>query len=73
MFGHERGTCEGQQVFELLGLLGALRLWLPLWKRERVKVHVRSDNIGFLFVVFAFEAPSSLIAAVARKLALDLR
>ena len=37
---------KGQQAFEALGLLAAIRLWLPSFKEERVTVHLRGDNIA---------------------------
>ena len=41
----------GQQAFEALGLLVAIRLWLPSFKLERVTVCIRSDNLSALQMV----------------------
>jgi len=43
-FGHQIGGCTGQQTWECLAMLGALRLWLTPWRSERVVLRVRSDS-----------------------------
>ena len=45
MFAHARGDHTGQQTWEALALLVALRLWAPLWKGKRVVITVRSDSV----------------------------
>jgi hypothetical protein len=36
---------EGQQAFEALALLVALRLWLPDRQQHRIQVTMRGDNV----------------------------
>ena len=47
-FHHKIGQADGQQVWETLCLVVALRLWLPRWKNKRVKIAVKSDNMTAL-------------------------
>ena len=55
-----RGTHEAQQAFEGLALLVALRAWAILWKRQRLCLHIRSDNIGALTLFAALKGKGSL-------------
>ena len=63
---------KGQQAFEALGLLAAIRLWLPSFKHERVTVSLRSDNMAALEMVAKMQPKSKSLGVVARELALDL-
>lgn len=47
-FQLESGTSVGQQVWECLALLVALRIWQPLWSQHRLNLSVKGDNIGAL-------------------------
>ena len=62
----------GQQAFEALALLVAIRLWLPTFRSERVTVYVRSDNLSALHMVAKMQPKSRSLSIVARELALDL-
>ena len=62
----------GQQAFEALGLLVAIRLWLPTFKHERVTVYLRSDNVSALEMVAKMQAKTESLGVLARELALDL-
>ena len=66
------GSCEAPQVFEALCLLVALRLWHRKWKASRVRLFVRSDNIGALCMVASMRARTPALALIARELALDI-
>ena len=72
VLGHKRGEHEGQQAFEALALLVAIRLWAPLWKHKRVRLIIRNDNVGALTVFAACKGKSIPMNAVAREYALDL-
>lgn len=63
---------KGQQAFEALALLAAIRLWLPAFAAERVSVCVRSDNMAALHMVAKMQPKSAALGVVARELALDL-
>ena len=43
-----RGSCDGQQVWEALVLLIAVRLWLRLWANSRAHLQLVSDNVAAL-------------------------
>ena len=51
LFGHPVGDSEGQQTWEALNFLVALRLWKARWQQVRVNLHVRADNIHALRLV----------------------
>ena len=40
------GGSEGQQLWESLTVLIALRLWAPHWKERRIRLCVRSDTVS---------------------------
>ena len=63
---------KGQQAFEALGLLAAIRLWLPSFREERITVYLRSDNLSALEMVAKMQPKSKALGVVARELALDL-
>ena len=62
----------GQQAFEALALLVAVRLWLPQFKTQRVKICLRGDNMAALYAVAKMQPKSKALGIVARELALDL-
>ena len=66
VLGHERGEKEGQQAFEGLALLVAVRLWAPLWKSKRVHFTLRSDNVGALTIFSALKTSSEPMNLIAR-------
>ena len=43
------GGCEGQQVWEALAGLIALRVWKTHWQGQRANVLVRADNTALSF------------------------
>ena len=63
---------SGQQAFEALALLVAVRLWLPHFKTQRVKICLRGDNMAALYAVAKMQPKSKALGIVARELALDL-
>ena len=44
----ERGTADGQQMWECLSILVALRIWWTYWAERKAVVTIRSDNIAAL-------------------------
>ena len=44
------GENQGQQGFEAMCLLIAVRIWAPIWKNSRVTLALRNDNIGALTI-----------------------
>ena len=47
-FGTKAGIADGQQIWETLCVVVALRLWLPQWRSKRVRVAIKSDNMTAL-------------------------
>ena len=50
-FDLKLGDPAGQQVWESLGALAALRLWAPRWQNRRVRLTVKGDSIAMLTTV----------------------
>jgi len=65
---------KGQQVWECLAILVAIRLWAHLWAQDRMILRVRGDNIGALTLLVKLRPPtkSPAMGIIARELALDL-
>ena len=68
-----RGDIKGQQSFEGLALLVAVRLWLNLWCARRVRLILRSDNVGVMFIYSAVKGRGEGMNLIAREYALDIR
>ena len=71
----EAGTSEGQQVWESLAGLIALRLWAKHWQGCRAKLQIRSDNVGALTLLTrltTLRGKSRAMSLIAREYALDL-
>ena len=72
MFGHARGCGKGQQTWEALALLVALRLWAPIWKGKRVTITVRSDSVSALSAALNLTSDGVNTNLIAREMALDI-
>ncbi len=70
IFGCKIGSSDGQQIWECLAVLVALRLWAPLFREQRMSLQVRGDNVGALMLLIKMRPPSSQLAIIARELAL---
>ena len=68
----DRTGSKGQQAFEALALLVAMRLWLPQFKHKRVLVTLRGDNVAALTLVAKMQPKSIPLGVIARELALDI-
>ena len=68
-----RGDIKGQQSFEGLALLVAVQLWSNLWCARRVRLILRSDNVGVLSIYFAVKGRGEGMNLIAREYALDIR
>jgi len=71
-YGQQRGSCDGQQVWECLAVLVALDLWAPLWKQKRVALQIKGDNVTALTLLLKFRPSGPEMAIIARELALRL-
>ena len=65
---------DGQQVWECLAILVAIRLWAHLWARDRIILNLVGDNVGALTLLVKLRPPSSnpAMGVIARELALEL-
>jgi hypothetical protein len=73
-YGVAIGSCTGQQIWESLGALLALRTWKLRWLHTRVNLRVRGDNITMLQLLVKLRPPSHSdgLGLIARELALDI-
>ena len=69
----ELGSPDGQQVWEALALLIALRLWQRYWMRTGVELRVKSDSVSALTLLIKLRAKprATGLASIARELALE--
>ena len=72
IFQQERGNPAGQQAWEALAIVVSLRLWLPYWRRTRVTLEVRADNITALTMLAALKGSGHSLGILAREVALDI-
>ena len=70
--GQPLGESAGQQTWEALAVLVALRAWAHRWQGRRVVLRVRSDSVSALTLVLAAKAKGRGPAIIAREVALDL-
>ena len=65
------GDSKGQQVWEALAILVALRFWRSSWLGTRPVLEVKSDNVAALTLLATLKSsPTSNV--VAREIALDI-
>ena len=64
------GDSAGQQVWEALCVLVAVRAWIHRWASKRVTITVKSDNIAALSMLANLKSKASPL--IARELALTL-
>ena len=57
-FGFELGDPAGQQVWESLAALVAVRLWKAHWQQRRVCLTVRGDSVAMLTLVVNMRVPA---------------
>ena len=70
MFNAKRGVSDHMTTWEALGLLVAVRTWLPRF--PGLQAEVRSDSLGALRMVAKMTSPAAPLMMIARELALDL-
>ena len=68
---HKRriGCAKGQQVWECLCFLVALRVWKEFWADRKLSITIRSDNLAALFLGAQMKFKAS--ALVAKEVALE--
>ena len=72
-FGYDIGSSAGQQCWECLAALAALRCWSKHWKHGKSKLVVTGDSVAMLTLVIKMKPPahSAPLGLIARELALD--
>ena len=71
MFGFERGDHRGQQTWETLVVLVALRHWSHMWKHTHAILVIRSDSVAALTAALKMKAKGVGTAIVASEIAFD--
>ena len=66
------GDCRGQQAWEALAILVAIRIWSQHLTTGRIVLSVKSDSITALTVVLEAKGRGPSVALIAREIALDL-
>ena len=73
VLGHSPGCASGQQTWECLAVLVALRLWASVLSEDRVRLHVKSDNMTALYMTASLRSTrGTSTAVVSRELALTM-
>ena len=73
-FEFEPGSPNGQQCWECLCALVALRLYRSRWKQKRIRLVVRGDSYCMLSLLLKLRPPTSSpsLGLIAREIALDI-
>jgi hypothetical protein len=66
------GSSDGQQAWEALCVLCALRLWLPLLRADQLVLRVRSDSVTALSVLSKLASASPVLNGIGAEMALTL-
>ena len=69
---HKLGDANGQQTWESLNVLVALRTWKEHWMGVKAVLEVRSDNVTALTLLCKLKGSSPSLNIVAREVALDM-
>ena len=65
------GDSDGQQIWEALSILVALRLWKQRTLDRRASLCIRGDNVGALVLICKMRPASAKQAIIAREIALE--
>jgi len=71
-FGFNIGDCKGQQTWECLATLVAMRLWMSQWRDRRICLRVRSDSTTALRLLLSLKSTGSGPNFIGREIALDV-
>ena len=72
IFQHKIGESSGQQTWECLAVLVALRTWRHHWQNRRAYVQVKSDSVAALTLMLDLKSGGRGPTIVAREVALEL-
>jgi len=65
------GSPKGQQVWESLAALVAVRLWRPLWGQHAVQLLVKGDSVTMLTLMVNMRPTTPALCVIGQELALD--
>ena len=71
-FGHRIGCDKGQQTWESLGMLVAMRAWKDEWATSRTCLTLQGDSMTALYMAGSTHSKSEVNVHVARELSLLL-
>jgi len=71
LFQYEIGSCRGQQVWESLAALVALRLWKRFWSGFATTLLVRGDSVTMLTLIVNMRPSSPQLCLLGQEMALD--
>ena len=71
-FNMEVGNAAGQQIWECLAILVALKLWSKHFQSGRAQLQIRGDSVVSLQLATKLSSPSPLLNALGAELALQL-
>ena len=66
------GSPKGQAVLEALAALVAVRLWMPMWKDDRLTMRLRSDSMAALGAMEKERSSDPRVNAIIREMSLDM-
>ena len=65
------GDSRGQQAWEALAVLVALRLWRPFWVSTKITLALQGDNVPAPTLALKIKATSGAMKSIAREVALE--
>ena len=71
-FGLRAGDEDGQQLWEALSMLVALRTWRHVWATGRCNLSVEGDSMTALYMLVDIKTRSDINVLIGREIALEL-
>ena len=71
-FDHTIGDAAGQQVWECLAALIAVRLWRNRWQKHQVCLRIRGDSVAMLTLLVNMRPHSAQMRLIAQEIAIDM-
>lgn len=71
IFGCDIGSADGQQIWESLTALVALRLWKDRWANKAVHLRLKGDSVTMLTLVVNMRPSTPMLALIGQELALE--
>ena len=69
---HTIGDAAGQQVWECLAALVAVRLWRDHWQKHQVRLRIRGDSVAMLTLLINMRPHSVQMRVIAQEVAIDM-